>query len=310
MSFDNNKEKCAVCNAYLFQEDDIVYCPECGAPHHRDCYNTVGHCGLAEYHGTDKEYKKPEPSINKIDTNTSDTDYNEIICQMCGEKYDKTEMICPKCGGPNLEKTGGRFVSFDFSGGVSDDADLGDGVTARDAKIFVNLNSHRYIPKFLSFKNGKKTSWNWLAFLAPCGWLLSRKMYLIGALIGALQVAISMLAIPLTAAIGQLDISQANNYMEISKIIVDNISIIGMASIYTASIGAFLDLLLRIVFAIFGDLIYKNKVIASVNDIKRKSEDKILTMRKKGGVNFLVGVLGYFVVNELPTIIAYMLGLL
>ena len=31
----NNNEKqksCAMCHAYLFEGDDVVYCPECGAP--------------------------------------------------------------------------------------------------------------------------------------------------------------------------------------------------------------------------------------------------------------------------------------
>ena len=43
MSQNENKISCAVCNAYLFEEDDVVYCPVCGAPHHRECYNSIGH---------------------------------------------------------------------------------------------------------------------------------------------------------------------------------------------------------------------------------------------------------------------------
>ena len=47
MSISIEGEKCPVCGAYLFDEDDVVFCPECGAPHHRECYNAVGHCALA-----------------------------------------------------------------------------------------------------------------------------------------------------------------------------------------------------------------------------------------------------------------------
>ena len=60
MGFDVKNKKCAVCEAYLFEDDDVVCCPICGAPHHRDCYSAVGHCGLEKYHGTDLQYKAEE----------------------------------------------------------------------------------------------------------------------------------------------------------------------------------------------------------------------------------------------------------
>ena len=58
MSLKTEGVTCARCHAYLFPEDDIVYCPVCGAPHHRECYNELGHCALEELHGTDKQYDK------------------------------------------------------------------------------------------------------------------------------------------------------------------------------------------------------------------------------------------------------------
>ena len=36
--------KCPVCNKQFTKDDDIVTCPECGTPHHRECYNLTGHC--------------------------------------------------------------------------------------------------------------------------------------------------------------------------------------------------------------------------------------------------------------------------
>ena len=41
MSIRTEEEQCVVCHAYLFSDDDVVYCPECGAPHHRECYNGI-----------------------------------------------------------------------------------------------------------------------------------------------------------------------------------------------------------------------------------------------------------------------------
>ena len=35
-------EKCAACGMKFFDDEDIVVCPECGAPYHRECWNRVG----------------------------------------------------------------------------------------------------------------------------------------------------------------------------------------------------------------------------------------------------------------------------
>ncbi len=306
MSLNIGGEKCAVCKAYLFAEDDVVYCPECGAPHHRDCYSSIGHCALEEFHGTENQYKKPEPPKEE----PKETSHTTITCGMCGEKYDINEDACPECDTPNMSKMGGRYVTFDFLGGVNPKTDLGDGVTADEAKKFVANNTHRYIPKFLGFKSGKRASWNWLAFLTPCGWLMSRKMYLLGAIIGAIQIAFTMLKVPFTAAVNQLDFSAATNYVESTNIILENFSSIGLTAFYTAFIGVILDLIIRIVVAVFGDLIYKNRVISKIAEINLQSENKAEDYRKKGGVSIIAGVLGYFAVTELPTLIAYTLGML
>ena len=41
---DYKKYKCPVCNKQFKDGDDIVVCPECGTPHHRECYKLTGHC--------------------------------------------------------------------------------------------------------------------------------------------------------------------------------------------------------------------------------------------------------------------------
>ena len=44
-------EKCPVCSEPFREEDDIVICPECGAPYHRDCYKEQGSCIYEDRHG-------------------------------------------------------------------------------------------------------------------------------------------------------------------------------------------------------------------------------------------------------------------
>lgn len=58
--------KCASCHKVLKEGDDIVICPECGAPYHRECYAAEGRCVFSAKHGKGFEYVPPEakPDVN------------------------------------------------------------------------------------------------------------------------------------------------------------------------------------------------------------------------------------------------------
>lgn len=311
MSLNVSGEKCALCQAYLFEEDDIVYCPECGAPHHRDCYMHTGHCALAEYHGTNKQYQRPqEQSTQNQAEYEKSAPVGDVVCGMCGESFDKDSTACPNCGAPNVTKMGGKFVHFDFLGGVPSDMDLGSGVTADEAKMFVGSNTQRYIPKFANFKAGKKASWNWLAFLAPSAWFLSRKMYALGAFIVAIEVAFQMLQLPAMNAISYLDFSDAKTTMEMSELIMQNLPNIGMVALIAAFAGVLLNLILRIVSGTFGDLFYKKRVISQVTELKNSNENDAENLRRKGGISFTAALIGIMAVQYLPSIMAMFAGIL
>ena len=50
---------CSVCGKTLTDTDDIVVCPDCGAPYHRACYEKQGACVYAARHGTGFEWMPP-----------------------------------------------------------------------------------------------------------------------------------------------------------------------------------------------------------------------------------------------------------
>lgn len=316
MSLDIEGKKCPVCGAYIFEEDDIVFCPECGAPHHRDCYNAIGHCALENLHGTDKQYDKVNAADNAVEKNEKikiayhTAGYGEnraetVKCSVCQEEYAADMRTCPKCGAPNIAKlSGGRYIAIDLLGGVPADTDLGDGVTAADARKFVSANTQRYIPKFAAMKAGIRASWNWLAFLFPSAWFLSRKMYKNGVMTGILSIAFSMLTIPFSNAFYYLDMSQVHNYFQMAQLVVDNLPQIGIASIISALVGILLNLLLKIFVGITGDYFYRKHTISAVSKIKNESEDEEEDFHRLGGVSFWAMLIGIFAVQYLPSIIA------
>lgn len=294
---------CGVCHAYLFDDDDVVYCPVCGAPHHRDCYKSLGHCAYEEAHGTENEYKKPG---EKKETPQDDIKRN-VTCEICGAVYDAESGSCPECSAPNYRSIGGAFAQMDFLGGVPAGTDLGEGVKAEEARRFVFSNTRRYIPRFAEINVGKKAGWNWFAFLFPCGWFLSRKMYKAGIITGILSVCFSMLSIPFRIALSHYDMSSFSGYPELFSAILADASKIGLSVLALFAASAVLQLALRLVCAISGDKIYRDYVIETVSEIKKESDDVDYDYRKKGGANFLLLLLGFFAVQYIPSIIASLL---
>ena len=307
MSLNTEGVSCVRCHAYLFPEDDIVYCPVCGAPHHRECYNQLGHCALEEFHGTDRQYDKvkarEEEQAAAEMPNTGENAEGLITCQMCHEKYDFALNACPKCGAPNIAKAGGSFVNFDFLGGVPADYNIGDGITADEAKRFVAANTPRYIPKFAVLNAKNKLSWNWLAFLFPCGWMLSRKMYKNGIIAGLLTVISSLFYLPFMNAINNLGTTPGETQAQIMQSIYEHLPKMGAAVIAALLAGFVLNIAVRILSALFGDYLYKQYAISSIKTIRAESEDMDYDYRKKGGVNIFLFLLGTMAVQYLPALI-------
>ena len=310
MSLKTEGVTCVRCHAYLFDDDDVVYCPVCGAPHHRECYNELGHCVLEALHGTDKQYDKLKAAEETVPADeaerghTGENAEGEITCQMCHESYDFSLNACPKCGAPNVAKAGGSFVNFDFLGGVPADCDIGEGVTAEEAKRLVAANTPRYIPKFAVLNKKNRASWNWMAFLFPCEWMLSRKMYKNGVAAGLLTVMASILYLPLSNAIYNLGYVGNETYTDIIVNAAEHISDIGAAVMVFAVLGFVLNLAIRIVSGVFGDYLYKTYTIDTVKLIRAESDDADYDYRKRGGVNMFLFLIGFMAVEYLPSIIA------
>ena len=77
---------CEGCGKPLTLQDDIVVCPDCGAPYHRTCYEKMGLCIHAPAHGAGYEWKFPYQ------------DAQLRTCPACGERTLRSESVCRCCG--------------------------------------------------------------------------------------------------------------------------------------------------------------------------------------------------------------------
>ncbi len=77
---------CEGCGKPLTLKEDIVVCPDCGAPYHRTCYEKLGRCIHSPAHDAGYEWKFPYQ------------DSELRTCPSCGERTLRSEENCRCCG--------------------------------------------------------------------------------------------------------------------------------------------------------------------------------------------------------------------
>ncbi len=305
MSYSVKGASCARCKAYLFEEDEVVVCPICGAPHHKDCYNAIGHCALEEFHGTENQYdivsEKSKENVNNDNQTHQAPPQNDFNNETFGGRYSNNSYQPNQFNNPPFGNN--PFMNFDFLGGVPKDYELGENVTADDAKKFVISNTHRYIPKFASFTQKKRASWNWLAFFFPVPWLFCRKMYSLGFFAGFLKIISTLLSFPLAAKLSQLGVMNTATYPQMMQELYSIIPTLSKELVLITLVSSLLNIAIMVVTGICGDYWYKKHTVSAVQKIKRDSIDQNESYRKKGGVNIFWFYLAYIGLQIIPNII-------
>lgn len=95
-------QPCSSCGRILTKTDDIVVCPECGSPYHRDCYISEGKCTNQKLHETGESW---QPTIKQEEKKPE-----KLICPNCGTENDPDAAFCCNCGSPvNMDKASGGY---------------------------------------------------------------------------------------------------------------------------------------------------------------------------------------------------------
>ena len=274
-------ERCAACGGLFVQGDDIVVCPECGSPHHRECYNKEKKCANEALHGEGGKWQREKPlkSINS----------RLIVCPVCHFPNPADQERCSHCGGYlNEDKNTGDDTSADGYAdevgigisrpylGFNPDEDLG-GATIREVSNFVDTNTIYYIPIFKRMKDiGTKLSFNVLCFFFPQLYFANRRMW--GWSI-ATAVLMTILSIP--AAISYF----VKTGMEDSTLAL--FSVRTMEALYAnrtiiknlIEICNFAELALRILMCIFGNWLYFRFAVNTLKRMKKRSGGNITKER-------------------------------
>lgn len=326
--------KCQVCDEAFCVGDDVVVCPECGTPHHRDCYINLGHCINEEKHVLGFDYLEDLNSQKKEVTDNNNNDETLIECKKCGAKNSGSASFCSKCGESftqntstqNNNKTEEEQPSSPFSAvpgspnilildplaGIKPETELGDGVTVADTAKYVKQNTPYFITVFNGIKKYSRSRFNFCAAFFGGGYLLYRKMYKIGTIITIIQalmmIASSYLTFfietdPVFSQIITLYQEQDMNAV-ISKL--STLSSLESAVFMIYPLLTFLSIAISITIGFVANRIYFNHCKKEIIKIKKsveKPEDINSVMKTKGGVNIGLGVslwVSYIILNYLP----------
>ena len=182
MKFEN--QVCPVCNNVFKEDEDIVVCPDCGTPHHRDCYKALGECKNKSLHSENFVFKKEEKAekldvIIEDDVKKTEDVVNIVNVEFNSEK-DKN----------NEELKNSIEELFKNINGKPTSQVLINNIPSSYYEASIGKNQNYYMPRFLIMeKTQKNYLFNACAFIFPMAWTLYRKMYKLSLLVLAIYIA-------------------------------------------------------------------------------------------------------------------------
>lgn len=93
--------KCDGCEKVFTDTDDIVVCPECATPQHRECYNEKGGCVNSHLHSEGFQWqgeKKPTEKTVEETKEAPTEKEKDLICPNCKHANPHGSTACQRCG--------------------------------------------------------------------------------------------------------------------------------------------------------------------------------------------------------------------
>ena len=315
-------QTCPVCGGAFGESDDIVVCPVCGAPHHRDCYKQHGECAYNDRHGEGFRWE-PVKAAGENPGQGGSPFANEGEAQEQRNGYGQD----PYAGQNGAGDYGGQVPPFFRPADPFSlfPEEVAEEVKTREAADFVQMNAIRYIQKFFYRKEGRKT-FNWAAFIFSPYWFFFRKLYRVGAVFLAfiLVISLGLSALPQSRAFSadMNDFSSKYSSFTESQLSSSAETLNEMRSDFTAvfaenragaailAVQALLILALHIISGIAADRLYYDKTITKVRKIKSETAEPLLIKQRffrEGGVSAAVTVAVLFGVEALSFILSLLL---
>ncbi len=317
---------CPVCEQAFTDTDDIVVCPDCGTPYHRDCWKKVGACMHRSEHAAGFEW---QPEIGPEAVKAA----HEATCPNCGTRNTPGAARCSHCGCPlprsdadsadaakpeeqvpiyardpsavnNRSAAPGPHIetySADREGGIYrreiGPEDTIDGIKAKDWAAYVGRSRMYYLMQFFRMSiTNRKAAVCLSAFLFGPAYLFYRKMWKEGLLTAILTIVLS---IP--------------TFIEI--ISVFNPSLLGAMPLgwlpAAVNVCAVASWALNIILGLFAVSWYRREAKKNIDRIYADYPDgeaRTDALLQKGGTNLLAALLYFGIMLLLASLVINLAG--
>ena len=309
---------CPVCSRTFREEDDVVVCPKCGAPYHRECFQEKGKCVFPDLHRNHQSWQEMQNDAAE----PASEEENGTVCPRCGTSNPDHAIVCKNCGAflakgigsDDSQRDSGAYSApengmppfgkgmpitmfMDPLGGVSPEEDF-DGVSGSELADYVQNNTSYYLPVFLQYKKQKRRRFNFCAFLFVGGWYLYRKQYVKGALLSLLYLINELTVLLCTVFVSTPLIKEANaafsngyrpNISDYLTWGINHKSFGEVVLLFLPYILYILFLVIRIFCGLRANSSYYKHSVNAVKKIKAASSEEVSdlksTIANSGGVN-------------------------
>lgn len=329
-------QECPHCEKVFKKDDDVVVCPVCGTPQHRECYEENNRCVNADKHADGYEWKPKERKWenNYYKTNSKQSQDSEnvdsIICSNCGTENSSDSLFCKHCSASlnnNQSNAGNQnfnpaFNQVNFQdgmpfaavfGNINPEDEIAPDVKLKEANKYVKTNTTLYSIIFKRIHDSNKSRFNFAAFIFSGGWFLYRKQYALGTILTLLMaiclVGYAFFSVPSYQAMS--DFMNSNNftsymeiYNELLKQPLEQVFLCCASSIFKDA-----QYVLMIISGFIANRCYYKHVVKKVKKEKENCETETelyKNLDKKGGVDKLLGyflLAGYLALSILPAIL-------
>lgn len=302
--------QCPVCLKAFDSDSDVVVCPECGTPHHRECYDKTGDCINAVKHGStfvwvnpivpvleEKKVEAPQKIENPTILTKENMPKNGVIGEMSPDHMTPTYRE------------------------IRGDEKIGD-YTVDDYATVIQKNIPKFMPRFMMFsKTGRKASWNWAAFFFGPFWLAYRKMYKLAALALLLTFFIPLVFFNSVteyyeesfSKYGEVLTSEAYQSTDEMNAAIDKLQANMPEQPFALTASSYVEMVVDILCAVFGNYLYMQKCTKLLDKSKsiEDAEKRKAFLTKKGGrsvASVILVIAGVYLVMLVIGVVVNLVG--
>ncbi|MDR1733759.1 MAG: DUF2628 domain-containing protein [Oscillospiraceae bacterium] len=335
MRYEN--EPCVWCRQGLHpDEEDVVVCPDCGAPQHKECWKANGGCAYHAEHGDylwkpSVEPTEPEPSLQN--------EPNSRICPVCGSPCKPETAVCPTCGtdflvwanevqerAMQMRLPPQEMPPLTVNGRTLHADDEIDGCRVEEIGVHVR-GSLKKVERYAAvFEKNRLVGWNWAAFFFGTYWFFFRKIWRPALLLAGISLVVLLALNPLQNALYEKLLPVQESYTEsfnaavetndtaevqaaVNTFLTDVKQVLKESRLYIGlNIGFWV--VLHLCCGLFGDKCLRDKIWKDILDahedtatVKQESDRQGIRARillRKGGPNFFAPLLYFTAFQTIP----------